>query len=325
MVSLNGPLEGQRRGGIQAVVGLAGAALVPGDHDEVLLERLAVAAHRSQLGAAGTAGEEQQDRVVGAGAADHHRLVVAADGDPDQLGDTARHRGARVGEDGVGAGRSDDPGGQRQQGHRGDRGDDAAGDQPDSRPTVGALSAFVAASREAGTQGGAEDHRQQRQDRVQAAAEDEREDAEAAAAAEPDAVHQRAGGGGAGEFEDGGEDDRRQQHRPPTAHQPSAESADGQTGRDGCQCLQGGDRPAWRPPAGEQAPPGRDDQRRGDARPSVMARCAGGVFVRWAGRGGLRMLMAGSCLRSVHWSRVPGQVGHWACGAIGVRSPARRR
>ena len=142
MVSLNGLLKGQRRGGVQAVVGLAGAALVPGDHDEVLLERLAVAAHRSQLGAAGTAGQEKQDRVVGAGAADHHRLVVAADGDPDQLGDTARHRGARLGEDGVGAGRSADPGGQRQQGHRGDRGDDAAGDPPGSRPTVGSRSAF---------------------------------------------------------------------------------------------------------------------------------------------------------------------------------------
>ena len=60
---------------------------------------------------------------------------------------------------------------------------------------MGSRSAFVAASRESGTQGGTQDHRQQRQDRVQAAAEDERENAEAAPAAEPDAVHQRGLGG----------------------------------------------------------------------------------------------------------------------------------
>ena len=183
------------------------------------------------------------------------RLVMAADRDPDQLSDAARHRGARVGQNRVGAGGSADPNGQGQQRHPDDPGGDAARDQAGPRPPVGALPALDMVSRGTGANGCAEYQRQQGQERVQSPAQDEREDAERATAAEPDAVHQRTGSRGADEFEDGREDDRRHKHRPAIASPPAAQSTHGETDRDRRQRLDSGDRSAGRPPTGQYTPP----------------------------------------------------------------------
>ena len=59
-------LEGVGVGGVERVVGLAAAALVPGDDGEVSFECREVFAHRAHLGATRPTGEEQQHRIVGA-------------------------------------------------------------------------------------------------------------------------------------------------------------------------------------------------------------------------------------------------------------------
>ncbi len=119
-------VQGDGVGRIQLGVGGAGSALVPGHDGEVLLEPGQVPPHRAELRTPGTPGEEEQDRVVGAGATDHQPEVVAPDVDGGQLGHGARERRS------VGRG---DRGGRRRPGQaRGQRHECHCEDADDAAP-----------------------------------------------------------------------------------------------------------------------------------------------------------------------------------------------
>ena len=122
----DGAVQGECRGGVELVVGASGAALVEGDDGEVLLEGLSVVPHRPELGAAGSTGEEEQHRVLGALTADHHGQVVAVDVDPDELGDAPGERLAVGGKDRRGAGRAGDAHREHGEGDGGEHGHRAA-------------------------------------------------------------------------------------------------------------------------------------------------------------------------------------------------------
>jgi hypothetical protein len=92
------PFQRQRRGGIERRVRAARPPLVPGDDHEPLLEP-GVEPHRADVGAAGPAGEVEEHRQVGAAAADHEGLRVAADRGGRELGDAAGEHAAVAAED----------------------------------------------------------------------------------------------------------------------------------------------------------------------------------------------------------------------------------
>ena len=174
----DGPVQGHRVGWVELVVGLPGAPLVEGDDHEVVLECLAVAPHRAELAAAGSAGQEQQHRVLGAAPADHQREVMPADLHPGQLRDAAGDRLAVRVDDRVGGRRASD---ETSQGHE----RQPAGKPATARrkPTPTECSARCArpfggrpAPRQGRTQSGSQHHRQQRQQPVDAAADRERHD-----------------------------------------------------------------------------------------------------------------------------------------------------
>jgi hypothetical protein len=74
---VDGAVEGQGAGGVELVVGVPGAPLIPGDDGEVFFEVGEVLAHGSHFGSAGSAGEEEQHGVVDAVTSDELREVVA--------------------------------------------------------------------------------------------------------------------------------------------------------------------------------------------------------------------------------------------------------
>ena len=129
-------LERDGRGRIELGVGLAGPSLIPGDDGEALLEGGQVVAHGPHLRTAGAPGQEQQHRVVGAVAADHHRQVVAADLDAGEFGDAPGWRRAVGPGDRVGRCRADQPGQHHDQPDGCEYGDAAAQVEAHRSPSV---------------------------------------------------------------------------------------------------------------------------------------------------------------------------------------------
>ena len=82
-------VNGQRRFRVQRRVGLAAAALLPDDDHEMLLQFAVEAQDACRFAGAGTAGEEEQDRLVYILSADDEPLIHAAEFDLLQRGDAA--------------------------------------------------------------------------------------------------------------------------------------------------------------------------------------------------------------------------------------------
>ncbi|WP_444948059.1 hypothetical protein [Micromonospora ureilytica] len=212
---------------------------------------MAVLAHRTDIAATRTARQVEQHRTVDAVSTDHDREVVAAGRHPNQLRDAAGHRLADRADGGVGFRRVEDGDGQRDQSQHGQPGECGTRPPPGRRTAGPDLPAAVEAARRRRAQGHTDDHGYDREHAMKATSEHERHDAVGATEMEP--VDQRPDRRDPRQLEHGDERDRRQQHGPPGAHDESGKHADEQTGADGGQRVQGGDRSPWCRPSGYQA------------------------------------------------------------------------
>ena len=256
-------VEGEGVGGVELVVGLPRAALVPGDDREVLFELGEVSAHGAELGAAGAAGEEQQHGIVDAVAPDHEVQVVSVDVDGAEFGDAAGDLVA-VGVDDRGGGRRPDQ--QRHEDDEADPGDRGGASACIEAPRVSGLGGTVGRRGEpssgAGAEHGAEREREQRDQGVEAAAGDERDETQEAGL---ETVDGGSVGTDSDQLEHPSEDHRRRDDGPPGAHGQPCEAAHHQADHDRPDRFTGRQRATWCPPSGDNAPAGRCSDGRADS------------------------------------------------------------
>src|SRR5690606_19207433 len=88
----DGPVEGEGGGGLKRRVGFPRPALIPDNDDEIVLQRLEGGPAVANVAISWATCEVEQYRVVHAVTADRDPLVVLAEPDGRQLGDTARRR-----------------------------------------------------------------------------------------------------------------------------------------------------------------------------------------------------------------------------------------
>ncbi len=219
-------LGGQGVGRVETRIGLACAPLVPCHHDEVLLEA-GVASHRPDVGAAGASGEIQQHRIVDVPPSDHHNLVVAAEFDSRQLGDTSLQRLTVWTDDRCG---------------RGGPADRPCYDQHDEAQHTGhgprcatERRRGAESGRQPGTVQGAGGERQQCHEPVCNPTDDEGSDAQCRV--EMDCVDRGSGNAEPNQFEDDHEGGRCGQHRPFAPQHHSRHHADEQRCGDGDEGL----------------------------------------------------------------------------------------
>ena len=259
-------VERERRGRVERRVRVSGAPLIPRRDRDVLFELRQVAPHRPELGPAGTAGEEQQHRVVDAVPADHDRLVVAVHVDLDEFGHAALQFVAVGSRDRIGAGRSRQPGGQHDQPDAGQPGHGPSRPAADRASTGGVVAPVSQRTGDTGADGGTEQHRQQRHEAVDDPTDHEGEDA---VGGERGGVDRGAIGAEAAELEQHREGERGGQHRPARVDDEAGRSADDEADGHRPQRRGGGQWAARGPPGCHDAPERRGADADGDAEPAI--------------------------------------------------------
>ena len=233
-------------------------------------------AHGAELGPTGSAGEEEQDGIVGVVPPDHQAELVAVDVDRRQFGDAALHR--------LTVGPRDRSRGGRSGHEEGDPDDHAGGCRQGSPPQHAADATWVEVSAATGggkrTPGGPEGHRKQGQQCVEPPADHE---GEHPVGAEVGHVHGRAVQRHPGDLEGHSEHDGSHEHRPARAGEQTPGETDREADDDRGQRRGSG---LWGP-RGQQPSRGAPQSGEANGCDPPAAQVAGRDTARW-GRCGSR-------------------------------------